>query len=1268
MNGDIPKIFACPTCGEAVSGFESECPRCKKRFDASVKFDCPFCGESVIAGSISCPSCHVDFEEVTAQPAAKPKEKSVEELLTELQNIGNGKGGKEPPTSECPRCGANVPTSVEKCPICSMVLVQEKKKAEPIAPKPAAPAASFEVPSSLTALIKEQEPEVEWACPNCGKEVGNTALQCPHCKTVFEAVEEEDQATAPEISEEEQAIEKLTGLLELVKEPKPKKTRKLKPKPDKVAPLVSKTPPRAMASARGRINGTGLVNGRGAVNGRGLVNGKGAVNGRGLVNGKGAINGKGLASTRGETNGKSIAKGTEFVNGTGVSNGIRPRRSSGFGLGGAKRMVLKWQFLAVIVVISLVIATFVYLSYSRGSSAYTVDGDLNDWNHATVYSAKSISSSPGISVDRWSFDTSDSSLYFYVRTQGAMMNTEQVESVLLYVDEDDSTNTGYLIDGIGADFLLTVDGWNGSVQSTSISQYGSQTDHLNWNLWTSFSSLKYSMSSNQLEASALLSEPPSTSAKAILVYKDEMERESASQPVPIQGSLLVVEQKLLPSLDSTGIVASSTSSQLLRLNFTCEGDDGSVTSVSPSLTGCVLAGQIQSFSIAPGETVIRDISVDTTLASAGQAVSAAIVSSSVQSSFDSVKVIGEAAKAYVESVPGSIVIDGAFGDWASRTSIDSDIVPVQNQNVDIDEVGAGNDTDSAYFYVSVKGDICYGSFAPFWCAKPSGGGGGGGPVTPPRRTAEDITRIYMDTDSSTSTGYPMTYDGKSIGADSLVEIKGLFGEIVSAVPYSYMSGTWTLIPGTVEAENDDSQLEVGVPASSLDGALSPEFVIETTSWNSRGDYGIYDPSTVMATMQSVFTPPDVEHWAVETSTTSSAATAMSYQRKLFYDGTNFWSFYYDGTNTVYRYSTDSGVTWSSKTSAFTTSGVNEVSIWFDSGNNAVYAVGDTSTASTNVYVRKGTVNPGGHSISWGTQATPAVSSNNLASKNAFISRDVNGYLWLLSNNYSSTSPERYQASVFKSTSVNSVASWAFSGQMLQGQGATISEIIGSVVPAGTGSDVWAVVGWDGNVASRKYTTSWSNQQNILSATGSAKGNTAIAPPCVVVDSKKVVHVVYGDCNEDATHVSKPRIWYIHNNTDAVTWTTALALDSQIPSAIADIHPVISLDSSNDDLYAFWIRTDSSVVGTTIMGKQYSGGSWTNLTFEQQNSYPKQHLTSVYSAPGQYTICWQWTQNTSSPIHVIFDHKIPEFGQMTYPVLLLIALVPVMWRKTRKPVD
>jgi hypothetical protein len=78
-----------------------------------------------------------------------------------------------------------------------------------------------------------------------------------------------------------------------------------------------------------------------------------------------------------------------------------------------------------------------------------------------------------------------------------------------------------------------------------------------------------------------------------------------------------------------------------------------------------------------------------------------------------------------------------------------------------------------------------------------------------------------------------------------------------------------------------------------------------------------------------------------------------------------------------------------------------------------------------------------------------------------------------------------------------------------------------------------------------------------------------------------------------------------------------------------------------------------------MGTVLSSGVWTNLTFDVQTTFPKQYLTSSYSAAGVYKICWQWTQNTTVPIDVLLDHQqIPEFGDLVLPLLGMIAIFAV----------
>jgi len=216
--------------------------------------------------------------------------------------------------------------------------------------------------------------------------------------------------------------------------------------------------------------------------------------------------------------------------------------------------------------------------------------------------------------------------------------------------------------------------------------------------------------------------------------------------------------------------------------------------------------------------------------------------------------------------------------------------------------------------------------------------------------------------------------------------------------------------------------------------------------------------------------------------------------------------------------------------------------------------------------------------------------------------------------------------------------------------------VGTIVPAGSNGYVWAIYAYAGNVKSKLYDGAWpANAQDILSATGTLKANTVSSPPSVVVSSLGVVHVVYGDC-EESGGVAYTRVCYKRNNTGLETYqTNPTYLDSSKPSNVADISPTISLETSTDNLYAFWIQTDTSMVGKVVKGAEYSSSSWTSLSLDTESSYTKQYLTSIYSVSGALKICWQWTQNTSGTIQVKFDHIIPEFSEVAGPIVFLIAM-------------
>ena len=134
MTTENARIFGCPSCGAAVTGFESECPICHFKFGPDIKFECPVCGQQVSPGIKSCPACEVNFYRIAAKAVDDVVERTTEQLLEELITFEAGlvkESGMKftcPNCSKllrgdegsCPSCGHKVPsTSMLTCPRCA---------------------------------------------------------------------------------------------------------------------------------------------------------------------------------------------------------------------------------------------------------------------------------------------------------------------------------------------------------------------------------------------------------------------------------------------------------------------------------------------------------------------------------------------------------------------------------------------------------------------------------------------------------------------------------------------------------------------------------------------------------------------------------------------------------------------------------------------------------------------------------------------------------------------------------------------------------------------------------------------------------------------------------------------------------------------------------------------------------------------------------------------------------------------------------------------
>jgi hypothetical protein len=562
------------------------------------------------------------------------------------------------------------------------------------------------------------------------------------------------------------------------------------------------------APAEVKISSRGFINGRGATNGTGLINGRGAINGTGLVNGTGMING-----TR---------PGDRFVSTSG-------RRTT---------WLKRWQFIAILIAIVIVLPTFIYLSYAR-QSELGVDGDFGEWAHVAKFGMQAPAALPEVSVEEWAVQSDANTLYMYLKTESNVVGTSNVDSFFLFVDSDGDSDTGYLVSNAGADYMLELHGWNEKVESASLMRFDSTSDQFNWTSWMNIDSLAVATKAEKLEAMANLPAALSSGARFVLLAQDNMpsQASSVSYPVPEEGGVLVIVQEPGTGVSSlNGAISAASSVSLAKLTLKCEGASGKVNSISPVIAGASLASQITDVSLSPGESKIVEILIDSSLTPSQTLVSAWVTEEGVSSTFADVVVIGEPVGAYVSSPPPWIQIDGAFGDWTGHISLDTDSAPTTNPNIDVTAVGSVNTTSYAAFYVSVQGQVFQGAYVPAIRGKPTSQGGGGGPVVPHRKTGEDLLRVYIDSDISNTTGELIQRSTKVIGADYLLEINGINGEVVSQSLMSYGSGDWTLVSADIAAAADAQRIETSVPSASIGGASSFVAIIETTDWRARSDW------------------------------------------------------------------------------------------------------------------------------------------------------------------------------------------------------------------------------------------------------------------------------------------------------------------------------------------------------------------------------------------------------------------------------------------------
>src|SRR5213596_1389465 len=368
-------------------------------------------------------------------------------------------------------------------------------------------------------------------CPMCEAPVAIDATSCANCgvkftptRTLEDELDDLGHAAIQEMVEEELGEEKSRAKpVDKPPSPPPKS-------PEERPPTRPAKPIEATPSKRGLTNGlllgrrgapkAGRTNGlRGRTNGlrgrtNGLTNGLGRTNG--LTNGLGRTNGltNGLGRTNGLTNGLGRTNG--LTNGrwrtNGLTNGLAGIRRIGLRSSGFRGMVRtagwKLYVIPLVVVGLLLMPLFFVPPYQGAVHPIQIDGQFNDWSSvATEPMAAGGLSNPNVDVIRFGIEPNLGPVAFYVELAGAALAgggpaPGTMDSVRIFVDIDGSASTGYHIDGLGADRMIEISGYNGAVLSSTLWEFDSNRNPRDWNGWIKGTATPAAVGGSRIEAEA----------------------------------------------------------------------------------------------------------------------------------------------------------------------------------------------------------------------------------------------------------------------------------------------------------------------------------------------------------------------------------------------------------------------------------------------------------------------------------------------------------------------------------------------------------------------------------------------------------------------------------------------------------------------------------------------------------------------------------------------------------------------------------------------
>src|SRR5207302_163106 len=307
----------------------------------------------------------------------------------------------------------------------------------------------------------------------------------------------------------------------------------------------------------------------------------------------------GLGRTNGLTNGLGRTNGlTDGMGRTnGLTNGLAGIRRIGLRSSGFRGMVRtagwKLYVIPLVVVGLLLMPLFFVPPYQGAVHPIQIDGQFNDWSSvATEPMAAGGLSTPNVDVIRFGIGPNLGPVAFYVELAGAALAgggpaPGTMDSVRIFVDIDGSASTGYHIDGLGADRMIEISGYNGAVLSSTLWEFDSNRNPRDWNGWIKGTATPAAVGGSRIEAEAeWLATVPTSAPIVATVHTVSWDTQVDSGDFLVSpgfGTLSIVSDPRVPD------VIAGNDVSLLRLTLTPHGQAIALNALQIDIPGPIPA-------------------------------------------------------------------------------------------------------------------------------------------------------------------------------------------------------------------------------------------------------------------------------------------------------------------------------------------------------------------------------------------------------------------------------------------------------------------------------------------------------------------------------------------------------------------------------------------------------------------------------------------------------------------------------------------------------